>query len=131
MYVIRQAVVKIFNEKNGKKNISRLLQKLNPLEITPERDDDEPPPDKNDVDIEESKSLIDHDSTEGDLGGSDAEGRTKIPRAAAIDIGDMKRRLRQQDEEGDEFDDLGSELREVNRIDQLLIDQGGWMLWNN
>ena len=26
---------------------------------------------------------------------------------------------------GDEFDDLGSELREVNRIDQLLIDQGG------
>ena len=107
------------------KNISRPLQKLNPLEITPERDDDEPPPDKNDVDKEKSKSLIDHDSNEGGLGGSDAEGRTKIPRAAAIDIRDKKRRLRQQDEEGDEFDNLGSQLREVNRIDQLLIDQGG------
>ena len=92
--VIRGALVQIFNEKNGKETISRPLQKLYPLEITPERDDDEPPLDTNDVEIEESKSLTDLDSAEGDLGGSDAGGRTKIRRAAAID-GDMKRRLLQ------------------------------------
>ena len=79
-----------------------------PLEITPERDDDEPPLDTNDVEIEESKSLTDLDSAEGDLGGSDAGGRTKIRRAAAID-GDMKRRLLQQDEEDDKFDDFGGD----------------------
>ena len=39
--VIRGAVVQIFNEKNGKETISRPLQKLYPLEIPPERDDDE------------------------------------------------------------------------------------------
>ena len=105
---IRGAVVQIFSEKNGKGTISRPLEKLYPLEITANRDDDEPPPGTNDVEIEESKSLIDLDSTEGDLGGSDAGGRTKIRRATAIDR-DMKRRLLQQDEEDDEFDDFGSE----------------------
>ena len=65
-----------------------------PLEITPERDDDEPPPDTNDVEIEESKSLIDLDSSEGDLGGSHAGRRTNFRRAAAID-GDMKKRILQ------------------------------------
>ena len=52
--VIRGALVQIFNEKNGKETINRPLQKLYPLEITPERDDDEPPSDTNDVEIEES-----------------------------------------------------------------------------
>ena len=103
--VIRGAVVQIFNEKNGKETISRPLQKLHPLEITPERD--EPPLDTDDVEIEESKSLIDLDSAEGDLDGSDVGGRTKIRRAAAIDR-DMKRRLLQQDEEDDKFDDFGN-----------------------
>ena len=60
--MIRRAVVQIFNEKNGKETINRPLQKLYPLDITPERDDDEPPSDANDVDIEESKSLSDLDS---------------------------------------------------------------------
>ena len=107
--VIRGAVVQIFNEKNGKETINRPLQKLYPLEITPERDDDEPPSDTTNVETEESKSLSDLDSTKGDLGRSDAGGRTKIRRAAAID-GDMKQKLLQQDEEKDEFDDFGSEL---------------------
>ena len=57
--VIRGAVVQIFNEKNGKETINRPLQKLYPLEITPERDNDEPPSDTNDVEIEDSKSLSD------------------------------------------------------------------------
>ena len=87
--VIRGAVVQIFSEKNGKGIIRGPLQKLHPLEIAPEREDDEPPPNTNDVEIEESKSLIDLDSSGEDLGGSDAGGRTKIRRAAAID-GDMK-----------------------------------------
>ena len=82
--VIRRAVVQIFNEKNGKETINRPLQKLYSLEITPEKDNYEPPSDTNDVEIEESKSLSDLD-----LGRSDAGGRTKIQRAAAID-GDMK-----------------------------------------
>ena len=73
-----------------------------------QRDDDEPPLDTNEVEIEESKSLTDLDSTEGDLGGSDAGRRTKIWRAAAID-GDMKQRLLHKDEEDDEFDNFGSE----------------------
>ena len=84
------------------------------MEITPERDYDEPPLEKDDVEIEESKCLIDLDSSEGDLSGSDAGGRTKIRQATAID-GDMKRRLLQQDEEDDEFDDFGGYYREVNR----------------
>ena len=107
--MIRGAVVQIFNEKNGKETINRPLQKLYPLEITPERDDDEPPSDTTNVETVESKSLSDLDSTKGDLGRSDAGGRTKIRRAAAID-GDMKQKLLQQDEEKDEFDDFGSEL---------------------
>ena len=57
--VIRGAVAQIFNEKNGKETINRPLQKLYPLEITPERDNDEPPSDTNDVEIEDSKSLSD------------------------------------------------------------------------
>ena len=57
--VIRGAVVQIFNEKNGKETINRPLQKLYPLEITPERDNDEPPSDTIDVEIEDSKSLSD------------------------------------------------------------------------
>ena len=36
--VIRGAVAQIFNDKNGKETISRPLQKLYPLEITPERE---------------------------------------------------------------------------------------------
>ena len=36
--VIRGAVAQIFNEKNGKETINRPLQKLHPLEITPERE---------------------------------------------------------------------------------------------
>ena len=89
------------------------------MEITPERDYDEPPLEKNDVEIEESKCLIDLDSAEGDLSESDAGGRTKIRQATAID-GDMKRRLLQQDEENDEFDDFGGYYREFNR--SCLID---------
>ena len=89
------------------------------MEITPERDYDEPPLEKDDVEIEESKCLIDLDSAEGDLSGSDAGGRTKIRQATAID-GDMKRRLLQQDEENDEFDDFGGYYREFNR--SCLID---------
>ena len=81
---IRRAVVQIFNKKNGKETINRPLQKLYSLEIAPEKDDYESPLDTNDVEIEESKSLSDLD-----LGRSDAGGRTKIQRAAAID-GDMK-----------------------------------------
>ena len=84
------------------------------MEITPEGDYDEPPLEKDDVEIEESKCLIDLDSAESDLSGSDAGGRTKIRQATAID-GDMKRRLLQQDEEDDEFDDFGGYYREVNR----------------
>ena len=106
-HVIRRAVVQIFNKKNGKETINRPLQKLHPLEITPERGDGEPPSDTTDVEIKKSKSQIDLDSGEGDLVGSDAGGRTKSQRAAAID-GDMKRKLLQQDEEDDEFDDFGS-----------------------
>ena len=50
-----------------------------PLEITPERDDDdEPLLVTNDVEIEESKSLIDLDSAEGDFGWGDAGDRTII-----------------------------------------------------
>ena len=106
--MIRGALVQIFNEKNGKETISRPLQKFYPLETIPERDDDESPLDTNDVKIEENKSLIDLDSAKGDLGGSDAGGRTKIRQAAAIDV-DMKRRLLQQDEEDDKFDDFGGD----------------------
>ena len=51
--------MQIFNEKNGKETINRPLQKLYPLEITPERDNDEPPSDTIDVEIEDSKSLSD------------------------------------------------------------------------
>ena len=40
------------------------------------------------------------------MGGSDSASRTKIRRAAAID-GDMKKRLLQQVEEDDKFDDFG------------------------
>ena len=87
--MIRGAVVQIFNEKNGKETVNRPLQKLYPLEIIPERDDDELPSDTIDVEIEESKSLSDLDSAKGDLGRSDAGNRTKIWRAAAIDR-DMK-----------------------------------------
>ena len=65
-----------------------------PLEITLERDDDKPPSDSNDVEIDESKSLSNHVSAKGDLGRSDAGGRTKIQRAAAIDR-DIKRKLLQ------------------------------------
>ena len=43
-----------------------------------QRDDNERPIYTNDVETEESKSLINLDSAEGDLGGSDAGGRTKI-----------------------------------------------------
>ena len=57
--VIRGALVQIFNEKNGKETINRPLQKLYPSEITSERDNDEPPSDTNDVEIEDSKSLSD------------------------------------------------------------------------
>ena len=64
---------------------------------------DEPLLDTNDFEVEESKSLIDLDLAEGDFGGSDAGGRTKIRWAAAID-GDMKQRFLQQDEKDDEFD---------------------------
>ena len=39
--VIRGAVVQIFNEKNGKETICRPLPKLYPLEVSPERDDDD------------------------------------------------------------------------------------------
>ena len=35
--MIRGVIVQIFNEKNGKESISRPLQELYPLEITPER----------------------------------------------------------------------------------------------
>ena len=66
--MIRGAVLQIFNEKNGKETINRPLQKLYPLEITPERDNDERPSDTNDVKIEEIKSLSDLDSAKGDLG---------------------------------------------------------------
>ena len=78
--MIRGAVAQIFNEKNGKETINRPLQKLHPLEITPERerDDDEQSSNTNDVEIEESKSLNDLDSAKGDLGRSDAGGSTKI-----------------------------------------------------
>ena len=107
--MIRGAVVQIFNEKNGKETINRPLQKLHPLEITPERDDDEQPSNTNDVEIEESKSLSDLDSAKGDLGRSDAGGRTKIWPAAAID-GDMKQKLLQQHEEDDEFNNFGNKL---------------------
>ena len=75
--------------------------------IKPERDDDEPPSDTNDVGTEESKSLIDLDSAKGDLDRSDAGDRTNIRPAAAIDR-DMKQKLLQQDEEDDEFDNFGS-----------------------
>ena len=40
------------------------------------------------------------------MGGSDSASRAKIRRAAAID-GDMKKRLLQQVEEDDKFDDFG------------------------
>ena len=73
--MIRGAVVQIFNEKNGKETINRPLQKLYPLEITPERDNDEPPSDTNDVEIEEIKSLSDLDSAKGDVGRGDAGGQ--------------------------------------------------------
>ena len=53
--VIRGAVVQIFSEKNVKGTISRQLPKLYPLEIIPERDDDEPPPDTNDVEINNTR----------------------------------------------------------------------------
>ena len=106
--VIRGAIVQIFNDKNGKETISRPLQKLYPLEITLERDDDETPIDTNDIEIEESKSLIDLDSTGGDLGGSYAGVRTKIRQAAVAD-GDIKGRLLQQDEEDEKFDDFRCE----------------------
>ena len=99
------------------------------MEITPERDDDEPPLDTNNIETEKStKSLTDLHSAEGVLFGSDAGGRTKIRRAAAID-GDVKRRLLQQDEEEDEFNDFGGDNREVNRsFGRLTIDQRGRML---
>ena len=106
--VIRGAIVQIFNDKNGKETVSRPLQKLYPLEITLERDDDETPIDTNDIEIEESKSLIDLDSTGGDLGGSYAGVRTKIRQAAVAD-GDIKGRLLQQDEEDEKFDDFRCE----------------------
>ena len=125
--VIRGAAVQIFNEKTGKRTISRPLQKLYPLEITPERDDDEPPSATNDIEIEESKSLIDLDSAEGDLGGSDAGGTTKFRRAATIES-DMKRRLLQQDEEDGEFDDFEANRERPIEVDRLTIDQGGRML---
>ena len=41
--MIRGAVVQIVSEKNGKETINRPPQKLYPLEITPETDDDKPP----------------------------------------------------------------------------------------
>ena len=94
VHVIRGAVVQIFNDKNGKETISRPLQKLYSLEITLERDHDKPPSESNDVEIDESKSLSDLVSAKGDLGRSDAGGRSKIQRAAAID-GDIKRKLLQ------------------------------------
>ena len=103
--MIRVAVVQIFNEKNGKETISRLLQKFHPLQITPERDDDDwRPPDTNDVEIEESKSITDLDSAEGNLGENNAGGRIKTQQVAAID-GDMKQRLLHHEEDG-EFDDF-------------------------
>ena len=74
-----------------KETISRPLQKLYPLQTWPERENDKPPLDTNNVEIEESKSLIDLDSAGSDLCGSDAAGRTKIQQAAAIN-GDMKQR---------------------------------------
>ena len=94
VHVIRGAVVQIFNDKNGKETISRPLQKLYSLEITLERDHDKPPSESNDVEIDESKSLSDLVSAKGDLSRSDAGGRSKIQRAAAID-GDIKRKLLQ------------------------------------
>ena len=57
--------------------------------------------------------MLTTDSAEGDLGGSDAGGRTKIKWATAID-GDMKQRLLKQHEEDYEFDDFGGDYREVN-----------------
>ena len=90
--MIRGKVVQIYNEKTGKGTMSKPLQKLHALDITPERDDNEPPPATNNVEIQESKSLIDFDSAEGNLGGSDGGGRTKIRQYAALD-GDMKQRL--------------------------------------
>ena len=73
--VTRGGVVQIFNKKNGKETISRPLQKLYSLEITPEKDGDEPPSDTNDLKIKKGKSLSDVDSAKSDLGRSDAGGQ--------------------------------------------------------
>ena len=81
-----------------------------PLELTPEKDNDEPLSDTNHVKLKKSKSLSDLDSDKGDSGGSDGGGRTKIWKAAAIDE-DMKRELLQQEKEGNEFDDFRSKFK--------------------
>ena len=81
-----------------------------PLELTPEKDNDEPLSDTNRVKLKKSKSLSDLDSAKGDSGGSDGGGRTKIWKAAAIDE-DMKRELLQQEKEDNEFDDFRSKFK--------------------
>ena len=81
--------------------------KLYPLELTPEKDNDEPLSDTNHVKLMKSESLSDLDSAKG---GSDGGGRTKIWKAAAIDE-DMKRELLQQENEDNEFDDFSSKLK--------------------
>ena len=77
--------------KMEKEATSRPFQKLYPLQLSPEWDNNEPPPGTNNIKIEESKSWTDPDSTEGDLGRSYAEGRSKSQQVAAFD-GDMKQR---------------------------------------
>ena len=88
-----------------KRNHQQTASEIASMQITPERDDDDwPPPDTNDVEIEESKSIIDLDSAEGNLGENNAGGRFKTQQIAAID-GDMKQRLLHHEEDG-EFDDF-------------------------
>ena len=55
---------KIFDEKTGKGTTSTPLQKLNPLEITPEKYNDQPTPIINDVEAEYRKSPNDLDFPE-------------------------------------------------------------------
>ena len=79
--VIRRAVVGIFNEKMEKKPSATTSEIVSIGNITREMMMNHQYTQMiytNDVEKEESKSLINLDSAEGDLGGSDAGGRTKI-----------------------------------------------------
>ena len=59
----------IFNEKIGSEAINRSLQKIYPLENTPDKNNDLPPIIINVVKIENCKVLNNLDFSEGDLGG--------------------------------------------------------------